>query len=117
MLLNRRLHGILVLLVALLLTSCGNEGETGTATGSETNDIELQRMVEDAIAAASDLPDGLSVQVRDGVVSISGSLSCPDCGGQRTPGTLGTIQQSIGAVVRAVPGVQDVRFTFVVIDQ
>jgi hypothetical protein len=49
--------------------------------------------------------------VNAGVVSVSGSLSCEDCGGLRTPGNVGTIQETLGAVVRAVPGVDSVQFS------
>ena len=63
---------------------------------------------EAAIASASDLPADLQVEANDGVVSITGSLACDDCGGLQTPGGIGTVQQSVGAVVRAVPGVEAV---------
>ena len=57
-------------------------------------------------------PDGPSDEelVAAGVVTITGSLACDDCGGLRTPGGIGTVQQSLGAVVRAVPGVEAVEF-------
>jgi len=43
-------------------------------------------------------------------VTISGSVVCQECGGRRTPGGSGTVQQSLGAVVRAIPGVESVEF-------
>ena len=76
------------------------------------SDEVLQQRIEQALANASDLPKGaLEVQVNDGAVTITGSLACEECGGQRTPGGLGTVQQSLGAVVRAVPGVERVEFS------
>lgn len=79
-------------------------------TPDEPTDEELAARVEAAIASASDLPDDLQVEANDGVVSITGSLACDDCGGLQTPGGIGTVQQSVGAVVRAVPGVEAVEF-------
>lgn len=75
-------------------------------------DAELQAQIETALQNQSDLPPGLQIAVEDGRATISGSLDCEDCAGQATPGTLGTVQQSVGAVVRAVPGVTDVQFVF-----
>lgn len=97
-----------ILLIAVI-ASCTPDGEP--AADSATTSESLRRRVEAALASASDLPAaGLTVQVQDGVVIISGRLDCPDCGGSGTPGGTGTIQQSLGAVVRAVPGVESVRF-------
>ena len=77
-------------------------------------DSVLVVRVEAAIAGASDLrADSLTVAVTDGVVTITGSVLCDDCGGTRTPNGTGTVQQSLGAVVRAVPGVERVRFDLV----
>jgi hypothetical protein len=71
----------------------------------------LRTRIEAALAAAADLPaDSLGVAVREGVVTITGSVLCDGCGGNATPGAAGTVQQSLGAVVRAVPGVVGVRF-------
>ena len=81
------------------------------ACASSVPDELLQERVEAALAAASDVPaDALSVVVMDGVVTISGSVVCQECGGRRTPGGSGTVQQSLGAVVRAIPGVESVEF-------
>ena len=63
-----------------------------------------------AVVNASDLPPGFDVQVSEGVVQIKGSVICDECGGMRTPGHIGTIQQSLGGVVRAIPGVMRVDF-------
>ncbi len=81
------------------------------ACASGVPDELLQERVEAALAAASDVPaDALSVVVIDGVVTITGSVDCQECGGRRTPGGSGTVQQSLGAVVRAIPGVESVEF-------
>lgn len=78
---------------------------------AETADAALEARVAAAIANASDLPaDAFSVAANDGVVRITGSAVCEDCGGMRTPGGIQSIQQSLGAVVRAVPGVERVEF-------
>ena len=71
----------------------------------------LRERVEAALASASDVPaDALTVVVSDGVVTITGSVVCQECGGRRTPPGFGTVQQSLGAVVRAIPGVERVEF-------
>lgn len=80
--------------------------ETRTAA-----DSALVARVEAALEAASDVPaDSLRVEASGDTVVIAGSVLCDDCGGTRTPGGTGTVQQSLGAVVRAVPGVEEVRF-------
>ena len=73
-------------------------------------DANIKAQVESALANATDLPPELSVEVSEGLVLISGSLACEGCGGLRTPGNIGTVQQSLGSVVRAVPGVMRVDF-------
>ena len=106
----------------LLLFACGNES-TSTQSGSapvavasnvsESDlaiDANIKSQVESALANASDLPESLTVAVTEGAVLISGSVVCENCGGMRTPGNIGTIQQSLGGVVRAVPGVMRVNF-------
>ena len=86
-------------------------GTTGCAPTRTSPDAELRARVESVLRNASDLPaNSLSVEVSDGIVTVSGSVVCDDCGGSRTPGGAGTIQQSLGAVVRAVPGVERVEF-------
>ena len=100
----------------VLLAGCGPEVQTQSQSQTQTSatavdpDEQLAAQVQAALAGASDLPTGLSVEVADGVVMIAGALACEDCGGNRTPGNVGTIQQSLGTVVRAVPGVTEVRF-------
>lgn len=105
---------VLIIILLLVLAACAPEsGNTPVSIESaqSLSAQSLQARVEAAIAAASDLPQGtLGVEVRDGVVTIRGDLSCADCGGTGTPGGTGTVQQSLGAVVRAVPGVQSVEF-------
>ncbi len=83
----------------------------GGCRPSGPSDAVLAERVELALAAATDVPEGLEVEVIGGVVILTGSLLCEECGGARTPGGFGTIQQSIGAVVRAVPGVDGVEFS------
>ena len=73
-------------------------------------DERIRMQVASAVENASDLPPGFQVEVNEGVVIISGSVLCDDCGGMRTPGHIGTIQQSLGGVVRAIPGVMRVDF-------
>ncbi len=93
----------LCVLLALTIGGCAPDGPS---------DEELRERVEAALASASDVPgQQIQVEVSDGVVTLSGSIVCEDCGGTQTPGGLGTVQQSLGAVVRAVPGVQRVEFS------
>jgi osmotically-inducible protein OsmY len=74
-------------------------------------DAALEARVSAALAGASDLPmDAFDVEADGGVVQISGSVVCETCGGMLTPGGIQTIQQTLGAVVRAVPGVERVEF-------
>ena len=47
------------------------------------------------------------MQVESGVVTLSGSVLCDGCGGNATPGGAGTVQQSLGAVVRALTTVPE----------
>lgn len=97
--------------LTFLFAACLAAPLAAHAQTSPVPDDVLRARVEAAIAAAADLPsDSISVQVRSGVVTLTGSLLCEGCGGNATPGRTGTVQQSLGAVVRAVPGVADVRF-------
>lgn len=94
-----------------LLVACGETSiETAAVAGNDNRDAEIAAQVESALSSASDLPSNFAVDVVGGQVLITGSLQCEDCGGMRTPGNTGTIQQSLGAVVRAVPGVTAVEF-------
>lgn len=94
-------------LIVLMLSACA----AGVAGAQSSADAALEARVTAAIENASDLPDGtLTVDARGSVVRISGSVACESCGGMLTPGGVQTIQQSLGAVVRAVPGVERVEF-------
>lgn len=94
-------------LVASLAAACA-AGVGGTQTDA---DAALEARVSVALAGASDLPpDAFDVSADGGVVHIAGSVVCEACGGMQTPGGIQTIQQTLGAVVRAVPGVERVEF-------
>ena len=98
----KSLAKLVLALLILLVAACGQEPDT---------DESLQQQVTDAIAAIPDLPaDTLIVTSEGGRVHVSGSLECEDCGGMLTPAGKGTIQQTLGAVIRAVPGVESVQF-------
>ncbi|MEX0963089.1 MAG: hypothetical protein WDZ52_03470 [Pseudohongiellaceae bacterium] len=99
---RRNIQAVLLGLCLFLQVACAS-----TPTLSDT---ELQRNVETAIRSASDLPGQIRIEVVSGVVRVTGTLSCDECGGSVTPGQAGTIQQSVGAVIRAVPGVTDIEF-------
>jgi hypothetical protein len=102
---TRVLHAVLVstVLVAGVPAS--------PASAQSASDEALRARVEAALDEASDVPtDSITVEVLDGVVTLSGSVVCEGCGGTRTPPGAGTVQQSLGAVVRAVPGVERVEF-------
>jgi hypothetical protein len=93
--------------VTALLAACA----AGVSGAQDPEDAALAARVAAAIAGASDLPqNSLAVAADGGVVQISGSVACADCGGMLTPGGIQTIQQTLGAVVRAVPGVERVEF-------
>lgn len=122
---NKIIQSFLIILSSLFIIAACDSG-TQSAESSSTNsvtpvasnvsaadvavDVRIQAQVESALASAADLPAGFNVEVEEGVVLISGSMVCEDCGGMQTPGNIGTIQQSLGGVVRAVPGVMRVDF-------
>ena len=105
----------------IFLASCDSvvTEETSSAEGvlpeilssSVAIDAQIKSQVESAIANADDLPSGFTVEVDEGMVLIKGSVVCEGCGGLRTPGRVGSVQQSLGAIVRAVPGVMSVEFS------
>lgn len=96
---------------ALALFMLLTVGLAAPAAAQASPDEELRARVAAAVDDAADLPaDSLTITVARGVVTITGSVVCDDCGGNATPGGAGTVQQSLGAVVRAVPGVVEVRF-------
>jgi hypothetical protein len=87
------------------------QSATPPAPAPADADAALRARVEAALASASDVPaDSFAVEVDDGTVTIAGSVLCEACGGNATPGGSATVQQSLGAVVRAVPGVGRVVF-------
>jgi hypothetical protein len=115
LLIGRNVKQYVVLLFALfLLAGCSPAPEVGDAFVNESasvfNDEQIKSQIESTIARSEDLPQQIGVQVLEGVVILTGVLDCEGCGGMRTPGNLGTVQQSLGAVVRAVEGVQEVIF-------
>lgn len=70
------------------------------ATTQRTADDAIKARVQSALLSASDVPGrDLAVDVKSGVVMLSGKVAS------------GTEQQSVGAIVRAVPGVKEVRFS------
>ncbi len=97
--------------VAICAAAVASLGAQGSAAAQSSADLALKARVEAVIKSAADLPaDSITVAVSDGVVTLTGSVVCPECGGRRTPGGSGTVQQSLGAVVRAIPGVASVDF-------
>ena len=115
-------RNIIIGAAVLFLVSCGEVGVTtsssqgSSSTGSALSqpdmliDERIKMQVTSVIENASDLPPGFQVEVTEGVVRVTGSVLCDECGGMRTPGHIGTIQQSLGGIVRAVPGVMRVDF-------
>ena len=100
----------LLLTLLFVMASCAPASEPEIISNAETDDEQIRIQVEAVISRAADLPQQIAVEVREGVVFISGSLDCEGCGGLRTPGNIGTVQQSLGAMVRAVTGVNAVVF-------
>ena len=100
----------LVLGIAACAPTLETETETEIETATEASDEQIRIQVEAVIARAADLPQQIAVEVREGIVFVSVSLDCEGCGGLRTPGNVGTVQQSLGAMVRAVTGVNAVVF-------
>jgi osmotically-inducible protein OsmY len=98
------------LCVALLCATLAGVTPESAAAQSAA-DQALKARVEAALESASDVPaDSIAVQVSGGVVTLVDSVACEGCGGNATPGGAATVQQSLGAVVRAVPGVERVEF-------
>jgi osmotically-inducible protein OsmY len=99
------------LLLGLPAATAAQSPQAPTPNERAASDVALRARVEDAIARAADIPaDSVTVEVRGGIVTITGSVLCAGCGGNATPAGAGTVQQSLGAVVRAVPGVGHVVF-------
>jgi len=92
----------------------GSPRLAASQTASTRADSVLVARVVTVLESASDLPErAISVRATNGVVTLAGSVVCAECGGSSTPNGSGTVQQSLGAVVRAVPGVQGVLFELV----
>ena len=87
-------------------------GLCGSAAAQNPADVALKTRIEAALEAASDLPanGAITVEVSHGTVTLTGSVACDECGGRRTTPGFGSVQQSLGAVVRAIPGVERVEF-------
>ncbi|MDH3206567.1 MAG: BON domain-containing protein [Gemmatimonadota bacterium] len=110
---SRSARRLTLMLLVAAAVGVAPHGVAAQASPSRSDSLLASR-VEAAIRAASDVPaDSINVSVRGGVVTLIGSVICADCGGTRTPSGTGTVQQSLGAVVRAVPGVDQVRFDLV----
>jgi len=115
-------HSIALLGLLLVLAACdaGMDADRTASVDASSDsassergiisDEQIKARVQVAIARQADLPQQIEVEVKSGIVSISGSLACETCGGLRTPGNLATVQQSLGAVIRAVTGVSRVIF-------
>lgn len=74
------------------------------------SDEALKARVQAALVSASDVPGReITVEVSGGVVTLAGRVSSDQMRGAAYPGAF--LQQSVGAIVRAVPGVKDVRFS------
>lgn len=95
----------LVCIAALAIVRAGQP-----PAGRLPADEILKARVVAALAAASDIPArDIAVEVKAGVVSLKGRVSANSMRGVTYPTAM--MQQSIGAVVRAVPGVKEVRFS------
>ena len=110
----------IIMVAVLFLVFCSEDNATtNSSQGSSSTENTLSRpdmliderikmQVTSVIENASDLPPGFQVEVTEGCED-TGSVLCDECG-YRTPGHIGTIQQSLGGIVRAVPGVMRVDF-------
>jgi len=102
--------------VHLVLAICSGAAVSfalcGSAAAQSPADVALKTRIEASLEAASDLPaDGaIAVAVSGGTVTLTGSVACNECGGRRTTPGFGSVQQSLGALVRAIPGVEKVEF-------
>ncbi len=107
---RKRAHTFHLALV-ICAGAIANIGAPTAAAAQSPADLALKVRVEAAIQSASDVPaESIAVEVSDGIVTLTGSVVCEECGGRRTPNGSGTVQQSLGAVVRAIPGVAGVEF-------
>jgi osmotically-inducible protein OsmY len=99
------------LVLAILGGAVASLGLYESAAAQSSADAALKARIEVAIEGASDLPtDAIAVEVSSGVVTLTGSVVCDECDQRRTPTGFAGVQQSLGAVVRAIPGVERVEF-------
>jgi len=97
----------ILILAAAAVSACAPEADNAP----ESPDAALEARVAAAISSATDLPaNAFSVSANNGTITITGSVACDDCGGLETPPGIQSIQQTLGAVVRAVPGVRSLEF-------
>ena len=96
-----------VVCVALALTVLtGTFACAARQASATTGDQVLRARVEAALARASDVDaDGITVDARRGVVTVTGRVASE------------TEQQSVGAIVRAIPGVRGVSFSLRIEDR
>jgi len=96
-----------LIFAACALAACAPDADNAP----DSPDAALEARVAAAISSATDLPaNAFAVSANDGAVTITGSVACENCGGLQTPPGIQSIQQTLGAVVRAVPGVRSVEF-------
>ena len=97
-----------IVCLALAVTVAAVTGTVGCAARqvtTTTGDEVLKARVEAALASASDVyAAGITVDARRGVVTLTGQAAS------------GTEQQSVGAIVRAIPGVRGVFFSLSIED-
>ena len=92
-----------VCLGLVVAAAAGASGCAARTLGRTTGDDVLKTRVETALASASDVhADGLTVAARRGVVTLTGHVAS------------GTEQQAVGAIVRAIPGVEGVSFSLTI---
>ncbi len=107
----RKRTSTIQLATAICAVAVASLGVPATAAAQSPEDEVLKVRIVAALQSATDVPaDSITVAVSDGVVTLTGSVVCQECGGRRTPNGFGTVQQSLGAIVRAVPGVESVKF-------
>ena len=89
----------LVTLIVSAAVGCVTRAVT-TTTSDGVDDEVLTERVATALASASDVDaDRITIEASGGVVTVNGLVAN------------GLEQQSVGAIVRAIPGVEAVRFS------
>jgi len=82
---------------------CVSHSTSAVPLTATSADEALTTRVTNALSSASDVSaDQISIETRDGVVTVTGIVSS------------GTEQQTVGAIVRAIPGVKSVLFSLVI---